>query len=58
MTIQIAQSDTSANNAAIELIPILAARFNTENLKQILVTYGDSFNMKFEKVVCADNSLI
>lgn len=50
LTIQIAQANLP-QDAPVETIPILAARFNSDSLKQILVTYGDTFNMKFEKVV-------
>jgi hypothetical protein len=50
LTIQIAQSNLP-EDAPVEPIPILAARFNSDGLKQILVTYGDTFNLRFENVV-------
>jgi hypothetical protein len=50
LTIQIAQSNLP-EDAPVESIPILAARFNADSLKQILVTYGDTFNLRFENVV-------
>ncbi|XP_059480437.1 WD repeat-containing protein 43 [Neocloeon triangulifer] len=48
MTLQIADSDAPADSAVV-LLPIVAAKFPYKSALEIILSYGDSFNLRFER---------